>query len=147
MRGRPADGAREPGPAGGAVPGRWRQQGGFSVFFDTRPGETGERRWRTRLYHEETGDEATFPDSEPTEWVRWMLGRLEPAQPPSERNGTLASVVFMEIIDARLAGDPVSGAGDDSVGVELRLRVTGMAELNRALGARVVGVVFGPQPR
>jgi hypothetical protein len=147
MRGGPADGAREPGSAGGAVPGRWRQQGGFSVFFDTRPGETGERRWRTRLYHEETGDEATFPDSEPMEWVRWMLGRLEPAQLPSERNGTLASVVFMEIIDARLAGDPVSGAGDDSVGVELRLRVTGMAELYRALGARVVGVVFGPQPR
>lgn len=147
MRGRPADGTREPGPAGGAVPGPWQQQGGFSVFFDTRPGEAGESRWRTRMYHEETGDEATFPDSEPTEWVRWMLGRLEPAQPPSERNGALASVVSMEIIDVRLAGDPVSGAGDDSVGVELQLRVTGMAELNRALGARVVGVVFGPQPR
>lgn len=147
MRGRPADGAREPGPAGGAVPGRWRQQGGFSVFFDTGPAETGERRWRTRLYHEETGDEATFPGSEPTEWVRWMLGRLGPVQLPSERNGTLASVIFMEIIDARLAADLVSGAGDDSVGVELQLRVTGMAELNRALGARVVGVVFGPQPR
>jgi hypothetical protein len=147
MRGRPADDGREPGPAEGAIPGRWRQQSGFSVFFDTRRGGTGERRWRTRLYHEETGDEATFPDSEPTEWVRWMLGRLEPARPPSERNGTLASVVFMEIIDARLAGDPVSRAGDDSVGVELRLQVTGMAELNRALGARVVGVLFGPQPR
>jgi hypothetical protein len=46
-----------------------------------------------------------------------------------------------------LVGDPVHTAGGDSVAVELQLRVTGMAELHRALGARVVGVVFGPEPR
>jgi hypothetical protein len=145
MRGSPADGARQPGPADDAEPDQWQQQGGFSVFFDTRPTAAGELLWQTRLYHEETGDQITFPDSQPTEWVRWMLSRLESAQPSWA--SALASVVSMEIIDVRLAGDPVSGAGDDSVGVELQLRVTGMAELNRALGARVVGVVFGPQPR
>jgi hypothetical protein len=147
MRGSPADGAQQPGPADDAEPGRWQQQSGFSVFFDIRPSDAGELLWQTRLYHEETGDEITFPTSQPTEWVRWMLSRLESAQPSSERASTLASVVSMEIIDVRLAADPVSAAGDDSVGVELQLRVTGMAELNRALGARVVGVVFGPQPR
>jgi len=52
----------------------------------------------------------------------------------------------MEIIDARLTGDPAPGGGD-SVGVELQLRVTGIAELHRALGAKVVGVLFGPGPR
>lgn len=33
------------------------------------------------------------------------------------------------------------------VGVELELRVTGVAELHRAVGARVVGVVLGSQLR
>jgi hypothetical protein len=155
MRDRPADGAQRPGPAGGppggpaggAVPDRWQQRAGFSVFFDTQPGGPGELRRRTRLYHEETGDETTFPDSGRTDWVRWMLDRLGSAQPPSEPAGGPASVVSMEIIDVRLAEDPMPGADDDSVGVELRLRVTGMAELHRALGARVAGVVFGPGRR
>jgi hypothetical protein len=140
----PADRAR-PGPAGGAAPGRWQQRAGFSVFFDTQPVGRGELRWRTRLYHEETEDQTTFPDSGPTDWVRWMLDRLE-AQPPSEP-GASASVVSMKIIDVRLVGKPQLSVGDDSVGVELRLQVTGMAELHRALGARVVGVVFGPEPQ
>jgi len=64
----------------------------------------------------------------------------------SEATGTTAAVVTMEIIDARLTGDPAPGGGD-SVGVELQLRVTGIAELHRALGAKVVGVLFGPGPR
>ncbi len=143
MRDGPADGMQRPGP----VPDRWHQRAGFSVFFDTQPGRPGELRWRTRLYHEETGEEITFPGRGPTDWVRWMLGRLGSAQPPSEPVGALASVVSMEIIDVRLVGDPVPSVADDSVGVELRLRVTGMAELHRALGARVVGVVFGPERR
>ena len=147
MRDGPADGAQRPGPADGAVPDRWQQRAGFSVFFDTQPRGPDELRWRTRLYHEETGDETTFPGSGPTDWVRWMLGRLGSAQPPSEPVEAPAPAVSMEIIDARLVGDPMPSVGDDSVRVELQLRVTGMAELHRALGARVVEVVFGPERR
>lgn len=138
----PADGGQPSSPAGEQEPGRWQQRAGFSVFFDFQPGEPGQR---TRLYHEETGDEITLPDCEPTDWVRWMLDRLGSAQP--EATGTTAAVVMMEIIEARLTGDPAPGAGGDSVGVELQLRVTGIAELHRALGAKVVGVLFGPGPR
>ena len=53
------------------------------------------------------------------------------------------ALVSMEIIDVQLAGDP-KGPGDAKV--ELQLRVTGLDELHRALGARVVGVLFGPEP-
>lgn len=91
MRDGPAE--RTQRPEGGSVPDQWRQRAGFSVFFDTQPGGPGELRRRTRLYHEETGDEATFPDSEPTDWVRWMLDRLGSEQPPSEPADTPASVV------------------------------------------------------
>jgi len=72
-----------------------------------------------------------------------MLDRLGPAHPPSEPVDVPASVVSMEIIDARLVGDPTPGVDR----VELQLRVTGMTELYRALGARVVAVVFGSEPR
>ena len=147
MDGGPADGGQRSGPAGGALPDRWQQRAGFSVFFDVQPAGPGEVRRRTRLYHEETGDETTFPGWAPADWVGWMLSRLGSARPPSEPAGPTASLVSMEIIDVRLAGHPAPGAGDDSVAVELQLRVTGMAELHRMLGAKVVGVLFGPGPR
>ena len=146
----PADGGQPSGPAGEQVSGRWQQRAGFSVFFDvgpTGPGEPGELRRRARVYHEETGDETTFRGWGPTDWVRWMLDRLWSARPPSEPAGAAASLISMEIIDVRLVGDPAPGADDDTVAVELQLRVTGMAELNRTLGARVVGVLFGPESR
>lgn len=142
MRDGPADGGQPSAAADDTAPHRWQQRAGFSVFFDVQPGEPGQR---TRLYHEETGDEITFPGCEPTDWVRWMLDRLGSVR--SEATGVTASVVTMEIIDARLTGDPAPGTGGDSIGVELQLRVTGIAELHRALGARVVGVLFGPGPR
>jgi len=140
----PSGGTQRPDSPDGAAPDRWQQQAGFSVFFDVQPRPPAGPHGRTRLYHEETGDEATFPGCEPADWVRWMLNRLRAVQPAS---GATPSVVTMEIIDARLVGDAMPGEDDDSVGVELTLRVTGMAELHRALGARVVGVLFGSEPR
>ncbi len=103
-----ADGGQPSGPSD-VVPGRWQQRAGFSVFFDaqlTGPGGPGELRRRTRLYHEETGNETTFRGWEPTDWVRWMLDRLGSAQPPSEPAGMTAWLVSMEIVDVRLVGDP-----------------------------------------
>ena len=58
-----ADGGQPSAPSD-VVPGRWQQRAGFSVFFDaqaTGPGGSGELRRRTRLYHEETGNETTLP--------------------------------------------------------------------------------------
>jgi hypothetical protein len=62
-----ADAGPRSGPAGDATHGQWEQRAGFSVFFDVQPGEPGEPRRRTRLYHEETGDETTFPGGEPAD--------------------------------------------------------------------------------
>jgi hypothetical protein len=149
MRDEPAESGLPPEPAD-AIADRWHQRAGFSVFFDVRApgrGRPGERRRRTRLYHEETGDETMLPGWGPTDWVKWMLDRLSAARPPSEPAGEAVSVVSMEIIDARLAGDPAPGAPDDTVAVELQLRVSGIAELNRTLAAKVVGILFGSDPR
>jgi len=145
MRNEPADGGQPSGPAG-APPDRWQQRAGFSVFFDVRspgPSRPGDLHRRTRMYHEESGDDTMFPGWGPTDWVKWMLDRLGSARPPSESADAAASLVSMEIIDARLVGDPAPGGGEDVIAVELKLRVSGMAELNRTLAARVVGVLFG----
>jgi len=138
-RPRAAAGARE-------APDRWRQDAGFSVFFESRSGLPGEVRSRTRLYHEESAEETVVVGSAPTAWVRWMLDRVGSAGPLSGPvQHVLASLVSLEIIEARMVGD-LNGVSDDSVKVELRLRVTGLDELHRAVGARVVGVLFGPEP-
>jgi hypothetical protein len=141
----PVSGAWRPAAPAGEVPDPWRQQAGFSVFFDKRPSSPGQLRWRTRLYHEESADESTFLGDEPTGWVKWMLDRLGSAQPRLQPVGSTVSLVSMEIIDAQLIDDP-NGTGDDFVTVELQLRVTGLDELHRALGAKIVGVLFGPEP-
>ncbi len=139
MRDGPEDGAQPAGAAADEVPDRWHQLAGFSVSFDTRPGLPGRVHWRTRLYHEESAEEATLAGNDAASWVRWILDRLGSARPLPEPVGALVS---MEIINVRLAGDP-TGPGDAKV--ELQLRFTGLDELHRALGARVVGALFGPE--
>ena len=139
MRDGPANGARPPGTAAEESPDQWHQRAGFSVSFDSRPGLSGELRWRTRLYHEESADEITLSGDDPASWVRWMLDKLGSAQPLSE---PLDGLVSMEIIDVQLVGN-LKASGDAKV--ELQLRVTGLDELHRALGAKVVGALFGPE--
>jgi hypothetical protein len=147
LRDGPVKGARSRAAAGAReVPDRWHQDAGFSVFFESRSGLPGELRSRTRLYHEESAQETIVVGSDPTAWVSWMLDRVGSATPLSGPvQDALASLVSLEIIDARMLGEP-NGVSDDSVRVELRLRVTGLDELHRAVGARVVGVLFGPDP-
>ena len=98
------------------------------------------------MYHEESGGETTFPGWRPADWVSWMLDRLGSAPSPSEPTGATSSLVSMEIIDARLVRDPAPGVPDDTVAVDLRLRINGMADLNRTLAATVAGVLFGCDP-
>jgi hypothetical protein len=70
--------AVEPKSAEAPVDPNWRQQAGFSLFFDYMLDERGEqvwqtRVWQTRAYHDETGQEAQFPGIAPVPWVEWIL--------------------------------------------------------------------------
>ncbi len=55
----------------------WRQHAGFSLFFDYLTDEHGERAWQTRVYHDESGEEALFPGTETALWVNWILERAK----------------------------------------------------------------------
>lgn len=71
----------------------WRQHAGFSVFFDFMLDEKGDSIWRTRVYHNESGDENSIDVEEPeptaqedfagldtAPWVRWILSRTRISQ-------------------------------------------------------------------
>ena len=105
-----------------AEPDRWLQQAGFSIFFDVQPGSPPRR---TRLYHEETGDEATFPGWEPAGWASWILGRLGLAPPASSAAGTTVPVLTIKIADARLTGVARPGTDDHRLEIQLHLWLPG----------------------
>jgi predicted flap endonuclease-1-like 5' DNA nuclease len=49
------------------------QYAGFTVFFDRMTDEHGKQVWQTRVYHDESGEETSFPGVETSLWVNWML--------------------------------------------------------------------------
>lgn len=131
---------------------RWEQRAGFSLFFDVSHDDEGREHWQTRLYHEEAGDEATLPGARATLWTSWLLDRLgpagnEPARPAgaSTLAGQRVHDLTVEIVGARLAGgDSVpEGSRSDAVRVEVELRISGLPDLQRALGAAVIDAVLG----
>lgn len=51
------------------------QYAGFSLFFDYLEHESGLTEWQTRLYHEESGLEASIPHIEQDAWVEWIINK------------------------------------------------------------------------
>ncbi|MGH3773800.1 MAG: hypothetical protein ACRDRW_20820 [Pseudonocardiaceae bacterium] len=85
------------GREGGSASGRWRQHAAFSVFVDSLADDAGRPVWRTRLYHEETGEETTVPGSAPLDWVRWIADRMGLVADPSDVGGARTETVLVEI--------------------------------------------------
>jgi hypothetical protein len=52
----------------------WKTHAEFSVFFEYKTGEHGEREWQTRVYGEKrAGVQAPFQGVEPALWTEWIL--------------------------------------------------------------------------
>jgi hypothetical protein len=104
---------------------KWHQQAGFTVFFDTLPGEPGPTTRQTRIYHDESDTEALFPGTDPAPWIAWMLERVDPqAQPvpadhpapppaPAQAEQTPAPAPNAELPDA----EPPDVAGGAALGL------------------------------
>lgn len=122
---------------------RWDQHAGFSVFFDSRSDDAGRPVWRTRLYHEETGDETTVHSDALLDWVRWIVDRAGPVAHLSDAGGAGTGTVSVEILSARIVAGPAVGDGGENLRVEAELLVSGLSELRRALQPTVIEIVFG----
>jgi hypothetical protein len=126
-----------------AGPGRWTQRAGFSVLFDVAVGPTNEL-WRTRIYHDESGQETELIGKIAARWPRWMLDRLESSgqAAPGERVATgptsVAHEVAVEIVDLRILSRTPEPDHIERVRIQADLRISGLAELERRLGAAVL---------
>lgn len=70
-----------------------RQYAGFSLFFDFVEYESGSTEWQTRLYHEESGLEASIPQIEQDAWAEWIIN-----------NANLPSITDSIAIEEKPAG-------------------------------------------
>jgi hypothetical protein len=131
-----------PGPTGpDAADDRWTQRGAFSIFFDVAAGaDTGEM-WRTRIYHEETGEEQVITGRATEAWSGWILARLGAAEP----GGRDPIPVRIEVVAVDLLDRDVA-AGADIVRIMSTLRVHGLSELERVLGTALVERGLGRRP-
>lgn len=122
--------------------GERRQQAGFSLFFDLVRDDRGHETWNTRVYHEESGAEIVLPGVEPGAWSDWILGQALPADKrerarPLEPSSGLPDplhLVLVRIVDTQIVGDRSTRGPVQTLSVEVRLEVTGLGELERALG-------------
>lgn len=139
------DAAENAGDAGA------EQAGGFSLFFDVVRDEHGEKVWQTRIYHEESGQEVVLPGIESAPWAAWILTRALPeverrgapvAESPPARSSSAHSL-RVRILGAGLADGDGAPGRSEARSVEVRLQVSGLPEIERALGRAALGAVIG----
>ena len=130
-----------------------RQAGGFSLFFDVVHDERGEKMWQTRIYHEESGQEVVLPGIESGAWAAWILSH---ALPESERRGVRTPHpppdrpslhnLRIRILGASLIGGATGIGHEDDRSVEVRVEVSGLPEVEQALGRAALGAAIGAGP-
>jgi hypothetical protein len=157
-----ADWSTEPSTAGpGAGPeseGREKvggqQAGGFSLFFDAARDAKGEDVWQTRVYHEESGQEVVLPGIEPGPWASWILSHALPEMGRGEASSSETAArlpsthhLVVRIIGARLVrGEGAEGRSEglsEGLSVEVRLQVSGLPEIEQAIGRAALVAVLG----
>ncbi|MGD9753026.1 MAG: hypothetical protein AB7W59_18700 [Acidimicrobiia bacterium] len=145
---RAGPGKARPDPtAADPITGRRRQRGAFSIFFDAPPGAS-EALWETRIYHEESGEEAIFAGANPDRWLTWLLDRVRAGSDDEllpllggdavEADLQVEASVAMRNGERRLA---------EALSLRLRVGIEGVDALQRELGAsllRLAGSLAGP---
>jgi hypothetical protein len=136
--------------AEGMGEGGGQQAAGFSLFFDAIRDEAGNEVWQTRVYHEESGQEVILPGAEAGPWASWILSRAIPevrrrGGPPEETPSrpSLVHHLIVKIIGARLAQSEGAEGQSERFSVEVRMQVTGLPEIEQALGRAALVAVLG----
>ena len=130
----------EPGPT-------WTQRAGFSVLFDLAADPAAQEVWRTRIYHDETGQEAVLAGVDTLRWPRWILARLaadrksdgdDAAWPSASDPAAAIQEVAVEIVEVRLHDRRTEAADIERARVVVDVRVRGLAALEQRLGTAVI---------
>ena len=111
----------------------WRQHAGFSLFFDYVTDELGEEVWQTRVYHDESGEEASFSGTDTASWVNWVLEHAElTAAEPVSGEAEVAEQPAPEEREAAAPSEPTTP--DDTEFEILGVQVTEMKPSPVVLG-------------
>lgn len=131
-------------PNAGRGSDRRQQQAGFSIFVDHVVDPRGRPGWETRLYHAESGVEATLAGADPREWIAWLLERLgrgeivEADQQPAPAHAK-AEVRSVEILDV-MVGEQSSGDNESLYTVRARVvaQFAGVDRVEREIGSQIL---------
>ncbi len=123
-------------------PGARNQRAGFSMFVDQVADTGGRLRWETRLYHAESDAEAVFPGALPEGWIEWILARIgyrsnQPMGAPAVPSRAVLEVEAVEIV-AVAVDESTIGEPRHVVTAQVVLRLTGVARIEREIGAKVL---------
>lgn len=139
-------------PSGGDPGDRRRQRAGFSIFVDQVDDATGERRWESRLYHAESGAEATLPGANPEQWIAWVLQHLRPEEQADEDQHRAAprpavELLAVEVLDVSVTDQRI-GSEDSthSIAARVLVQVRGLSRVQRDIGARILNQLTAPWP-
>jgi hypothetical protein len=137
------------------------------LFFDMAVEHGGREIWRARIYDEEAGDEQVVPGASPAGWTGWILDRLDVVREGAtgrERSSgsgvtelSASSPVVplpgfhhltVELVSVRrLNQGTAPPAHRHPARIEVDLRVTGLHELERAVGAAILATALdAPSP-
>jgi hypothetical protein len=120
----------------------WQQRAAFSVFFEARTHPGASPQWRTRVYHEESGDEVTLGDVEQSRWVAWIGERMRGGQPADTGAGSTAAPLTVRVTGVHPLDRGSTPAGDDELRLCAELTVSGLVGLAGALGAGLAEAIF-----
>lgn len=114
------------------------------MFFDVAE-DPAREVWRTRIYHEESGQEDILTGPGTAEWSGWIRARLDAGLPPTaEPAGREVHRLAVEVVGVRLISRTSDGDDVDIVHIESSLRIDGLAALAKAVGAAAVSRGIAP---
>jgi hypothetical protein len=135
------------------APSQWEQRCGFSLFFESQQDASGGVAWRTRLYHDESGETLIVQGVTTSDWVRWIEARrAETTTSPTvelrkhliERPGP-ASLTVQHVRVARQS--PIGANGALDVLVEVAVRVSDGDQTRIEVGAEVIAAALASWER
>ncbi len=119
-----------------------RQLAGFSIFLDEVVDASGRTGRETRLYHAESGAEATLTGVSPERWIAWILAGTD-APTPEPGYGSLGPTATAEVTSVEILGVATTDADGESSSLHtltarVVVQLTGVGPLEQAIGSRIL---------
>lgn len=125
-------------PARDPAAGVWQQRAAFTVFFESVSDPGAPPSWRTRVYHEESGEEQLLAGGLRAPWADWITGRLFAGPGDAEPGPGYQAPATVHVTAVRPTAAPRAGSVSDEIHLVAEVTISGLA----GLGAELVMALF-----